>query len=198
MNHAGRMHTTDPVLTRYVEAVHTIVSGTRDPEATASAVESASRELIPPGFSTPTELQREDPSAPYSRNLVYSDPEHRFAVVAMVWPAFRETRIHDHVNWCVVRCLQGTCLETRYSLTDARLAEGFAEVRTTGARIVPAGAVLGLTPPPSSNLHRMANAAWPTAITLHTYGDPGTRARVFDPVTRKVEIVALRFHNLAP
>lgn len=193
----GRMLTNDPVLTRYVDAVKDIVAGSMDPASTARAVEGACSELIPPGFSTPADLQREDPAVPYTRNLVYSDPQRRFAVVAMVWPAFRETRIHDHVNWCVVKCLQGTCLETSYALTDARMAEGFAEVQTTGARIVPAGAVLGLTPPPSSNLHRMANAAFPTAITLHTYGDPGTRARVFDPVTRKVEIVELRFHNLA-
>jgi|GEM_PF-6253677 predicted metal-dependent enzyme (double-stranded beta helix superfamily) len=195
--HEGRMHTGDAVLGQYVQAVEAIVDRELHAVDTARAIEKANRDLIPHDFQVPRELQVEDSTAPYSRNLVYADPRNRFAVVAMVWPSFRETRVHDHLNWCVVRCLQGTCIETSYAITESRMADGFAEVVTTGARMVPHGAVLGLVPPPDTNLHKMANAAHATAITLHTYGDPGTRARVFDPVSRKVEIVSLRFHNLA-
>ena len=41
----------------------------------------------------------------------------------------------------------------------------------------------------------MANATRECTISLHTYGDPGTKARVFDPATGRVEIVELEFHN---
>lgn len=192
----GTLHTADSTLKRFVEAVHGIVEQDLGVAGTAAAVEAAALEIIPADFTTPEELSRVCEEAPYTRNLVYSDPRKRFAIVAMVWGPFRETRIHDHLSWCVVRCLQGSCFETTYSLLSGAAENGRAEVCAREGRVLSRGASIGITTPPSQNLHRMANAGWPTAITLHIYGDPGTRARVFDPVERTVSIVGLRFHNL--
>lgn len=182
----------------YVEAVDGIVAAGHDPVATTRMVEQAAQNLIPSNYEVPAGLRTEYPSAVYTRNLVYSDPELRFAVVAIVWGSFRESRIHDHMNWCVVRCLAGTCFETSYSIVDDAVCNGRAEVCVSGGRLLQQGGVLGIVPPPRANLHRMANAGWPVLVTLHTYGDPGTRARVFDPVERSIEIVNLQFHNLLP
>lgn len=192
------MHTTDATLSTYVAAVRDLIDADLDAVATARRVEQLNTELIPLDYCVPAELRTEHPGVPYTRNLVYADADHRFAVVVLVWGAFRETRIHDHLNWCVVRCLQGSCFETSFALVEERMSEGHAEVCATGGRTLARGGVMGLVPPPRENMHQLANAGWPTAITLHTYGDPGTRARVFDPVTRKVDIVALQFHNLLP
>jgi predicted metal-dependent enzyme (double-stranded beta helix superfamily) len=57
--------------------------------------------------------------------------------------------------------------------------------------------VMGLLPPPRSNIHRMSNGGRARAVTIHTYGDPGTRARVFDPQSGAVSVVELEFHNSA-
>ena len=59
----------------------------------------------------------------------------------------------------------------------------------------PAGSVIGLTPPPRTNIHKMSNGGHAQAISLHTYGDAGTKARVFAPVAGTFEIVDLEFHN---
>ena len=56
--------------------------------------------------------------------------------------------------------------------------------------------VAALLPPPRSNIHRMANAGRGPTVTIHTYGDPGTRATVFDVKAGTYETIDLRFHNL--
>ena len=58
------------------------------------------------------------------------------------------------------------------------------------------GAVAALLPPPRSNIHRMANAGRGATVTIHTYGDPGTKATVFDLKAGTYETVDLKFHNL--
>ena len=50
--------------------------------------------------------------------------------------------------------------------------------------------------PPKVDIHRMANPTKRTTITIHTYGDPGTRATVFDVKLGTYETVDLKFHNL--
>src|SRR5262249_15665382 len=58
------------------------------------------------------------------------------------------------------------------------------------------GPAAALRPPPRSNIHRMANAVRGCTVTIHTYGDPGTKATVFDIKAGTYESVELKFHNL--
>lgn len=151
-----------------------------------------------PGFRLPEPFRRSCEGACYTRNLVYQDPKKRFTVIALVWGPFQETRVHDHLNWCVVSVLEGRCHTVEYDRLDDESAPARAELAIRGSRVCPAGTTMSLLPPRRSNIHRMSNGARGTAVSLHTYGDPGTKARVFDPALGTVEIVDLEFHNLGP
>jgi predicted metal-dependent enzyme (double-stranded beta helix superfamily) len=185
-------------LEAYVAAVREIVDHGRDPASTASLVAEANRALLPPGIELPPACLRRHPTAPYTRNLVHQDPGRRFSVIAILWGPFQETRIHDHLNWCVMNMLRGRCLAVDYDRLDDESQPGHAELAVRAAMILEPGSVAGLTPPPRTNIHKIANALGSTSVSLHTYGDPGERARVFDPAAGRYEIVDLAFHNLEP
>jgi predicted metal-dependent enzyme (double-stranded beta helix superfamily) len=117
-------------------------------------------------------------------------------VIAILWGPVQETALHDHVNWCVVGVLGGTAHVTNYDRLDDASAAGKADLCVRDSMIAKPGAVAALLPPPRSNIHRMSNAGRAPAVTIHTYGDPGTRATVFDLKAGTYESVELKFHNL--
>jgi predicted metal-dependent enzyme (double-stranded beta helix superfamily) len=117
-------------------------------------------------------------------------------VIAIIWGPYQETAIHDHFNWCVVGVLDGRAHVTNYDRIDDEAAPGKAELRIRDSYVANPGSVAALLPPPRSNIHRMANAGRPPAVTIHTYGDPGTRATTFDIRAGTYEPVDLKFHNL--
>lgn len=87
--------------------------------------------------------------------------EAGLSLIALVWLPGRVTRIHDHLCWCVVHVLQGTVRETRYREQGDRLTTTTALHRGVGSTSL-------LLPP--DDIHRIANDATDTAITLHVYG----------------------------
>lgn len=165
------------------------------PEAVAR-IGNANREILPEDFVLPPEFKVVHPTAAYTRNLVYACPKRKFAVIAILWGPFQETRVHDHLNWCVVKVLEGRAHSTDYERLDDESVPNQADLAIRQSTLVTSGTVTSLLPPPRSNIHKMANAQRKPTITLHTYGDPGTRARVFDPQSGKVEIIDLVFHNV--
>lgn len=190
----SRQQTRD--LDAYVEEIEAIVGDELSAPETVERIVTCNRRLIASGLELPPELKRMHPGAPYTRNLVHKDPENRFAVIAIIWGPFQETLVHDHLNWCVVGVLEGSCLAVDYDRLDDGSQPGHAEIAVRDAYLAPAGTVMGLTPPPSSNVHKMSNSRRDPAISLHTYGDPGTKARIFEPATGRVEVRQLEFHNL--
>ncbi|WP_157253708.1 cysteine dioxygenase family protein [Nonomuraea typhae] len=95
--------------------------------------------------------------------LLHVEPDGTFSIQAIVWPAGRITRIHDHVTWCVFGVIQGVLDEELFTLDgsgDCLVPVG----RSTNAT----GAVNGFAPP--GDIHRVANNAGRTAISIHVYG----------------------------
>lgn len=182
-------------LDAYVREVRRIVDLGLPASETVPRIEEANHGILSGGFRLPDEYRTLATGVPYTRNLVAQCPRHRFSVIAILWGPFQETRVHDHLNWCVVKVLEGLCHAVDYDRLDDESRPGFAELAIRETQLVPAGTVCGLLPPARTNIHKMANATAGTSISLHTYGDPGSRARVFDPASGKVEIVDLQFHN---
>ena len=179
----------------YVAGVEAAVTRDDKAEDTAAEVARLNQELIASGFRLPEEFRNQVAGAPYTRNLVHLDPGKRFAVIAIIWGPFQQTEIHDHLNWGVVSVLEGSCLELEYDRIDDGSDAKYAELSVRAASLADTGTVSALTPPPHSNIHAMSNGMRTAAITLHTYGDLATRARLYDAVTGKVEIRELVFHN---
>ncbi len=187
-----------PALETYISAVRSAVDARVGADETVRRVVAANEVLRSAPFEIPAPLRRIKPGVAYTRNLVHQDLERGFSVIAILWGRFQETRVHDHLNWCVMHMLEGSCMAIDYERLDDEKIPGRAELAIRAAGVLETGGISGLTPPPRSNIHKIANARPEVSISLHTYGDPGTRARVFDPVAGKVEIVDLAFHNLEP
>jgi predicted metal-dependent enzyme (double-stranded beta helix superfamily) len=158
-------------------------------------VAAAKKKLIAnPGALSPA-LRQIHPAAPYTRNLVHHDPRNRFTVIAIIWGPFQDTAIHDHINWCVVGVLEGSAHVTNYDRLDDGSVHGKAELCVRDSFVTNPGAVAALLPPPRSNIHRMANSGRGPTITIHTYGDPGTKATAFDIKAGTYQTIDLLFHN---
>ncbi|MEW9527062.1 cysteine dioxygenase [Microbispora sp. NPDC049125] len=131
---------------------------------------------IPPGVHSGAHPGvQEDPRG----RLLHVEPDGAFSIQAIVWPAGRITRIHDHVTWCVFGVIQGAVDEELFTLGsggDVLVPAG----RTTNAT----GAVTGFAPP--GDIHRVANTGDGTAVTIHVYGTDLSR----------IGSSALRFYDL--
>jgi predicted metal-dependent enzyme (double-stranded beta helix superfamily) len=86
----------------------------------------------------------------YKNLLLYVDPDHHFAINAVVRAPGRTGSVHDHADaWVLYGVLDGSESLERYERVDDRSRPGYAEVRlasvTTGTQgkvdLVPPGAI---------------------------------------------------------
>jgi predicted metal-dependent enzyme (double-stranded beta helix superfamily) len=182
-------------LENYLSEVSAALDAAGPLEQRVALVTAAKKKLIANSGALSPALRRMHPTAPYTRNLVHHDPRRRFTVIAIIWGPYQETAIHDHVNWCVVGVLEGRAHVTNYDRLDDGAVAGRAELCVRDSFVTGPGSVAALLPPPRSNIHRMANSGRAPTITIHTYGDPGTKATAFDIKAGTYETIDLRFHN---
>jgi 3-mercaptopropionate dioxygenase len=183
-------------LDRYLADVSAILDRDAPLKDQVGQIAAAKKRLVTTAGVLSPGLRRIHPTAPYTRNLVHQDPKNRFTVIAIIWGPFQDTAIHDHINWCVVGVLEGSAHVTNYDRLDDGSVAGKAELCIRDSFVTNPGAVAALLPPPKSNIHRMANSGRGPTITIHTYGDPGTKATAFDIKAGTYQTIDLRFHNL--
>ena len=180
---------------RYLADISAILDRETSLKEQVAQIAAAKKKLVSNAAALSPALRRMHPSAPYTRNLVYQDPRNRFTVIAIIWGPFQDTAIHDHINWCVVGVLEGSAHVTNYDRLDDGACEGKAELCIRDSFVANPGSVAALLPPPRSNIHRMANSGRGPTITIHTYGDPGTKATAFDIKAGTYQTIDLLFHN---
>jgi predicted metal-dependent enzyme (double-stranded beta helix superfamily) len=129
---------------------------------TAQLVASALERRLP-SSSILTPQQRAGDPETYKSEVLHSEPDGSFSIVALVWLPGQVTPIHDHVTWCVFGVIQGTECEELFELDQQRT--GLVEA---GYRVNRTGDVSGFAPP--GDIHRVRNAGDLTAISLHIYG----------------------------
>jgi 3-mercaptopropionate dioxygenase len=132
-------------------------------ELVASALE---RHLPSPSILTP-EQRTGDPEA-YKSEVIHSEPDGSFSIVALVWRPGQVTPIHDHVTWCVFGVIQGMESEELFELDE----QGTCLVEA-GNRVNRTGDVSGFAPP--GDIHRVRNGGDRTAISIHIYGTDVSR-----------------------
>lgn len=159
--------TTGQALEGLVAAVRGAIADHRDWSATAADVATALREHGPTASVLPP-AERAGSAERYAAHRLHIEPDGSFSILAMVWRPGQETRIHDHVTWCVFATLQGEPVEDLFALDDAEDA-----LIAGGRRPCPAGTVSGDAPP--GDIHRLCNPHEETAITLHVYGTDVSR-----------------------
>lgn len=133
-----------------------------DSTATLVATELA-RNLPSPDILTADE-RAGDPER-HTQHILHAEPDGSFSIAGLVWRPGQQTRIHDHVAWCVIGVLAGIEHEELYELhgdeTDGHLVQ-------TSARRNMTGSVGGFAPP--GDIHRVRNSGEVTAISIHIYG----------------------------
>jgi predicted metal-dependent enzyme (double-stranded beta helix superfamily) len=129
---------------------------------TARLVASALERHLPSPSILTAEQRTGDPET-YKSDVLHSEPDGSFSIVALVWLPGQVTPIHDHVTWCVFGVIQGTEREELFELDQQR-----TRLLEAGHRVNRTGEVSGFAPP--GDIHRVRNAGDLTAISLHIYG----------------------------
>ena len=129
---------------------------------TAELVASALERHLPSPSILTAEQRAGNPQT-YESEVLHSEPDGSFSIVALVWRPGQVTPIHDHVTWCVFGVIQGVEWEELFELDEQRgsLVEAGYQVNETGE-------VSGFAPP--GDIHRVRNAGDSTAISIHIYG----------------------------
>jgi 3-mercaptopropionate dioxygenase len=129
---------------------------------TAQLVASALERHLPSPSILTSEQRTGDPET-YKSEVLHSEPDGGFSIVALVWLPGQVTPIHDHVTWCVFGVIQGMECEELFELNQRRTC-----LVEAGHRVNRTGEVSGFAPP--GDIHRVRNAGDVTAISIHIYG----------------------------
>jgi predicted metal-dependent enzyme (double-stranded beta helix superfamily) len=97
-------------------------------------------------------------------NLLHSDPDGRFHVLAVVFPEGTSSGIHFHGCWGLIGYLQGGDEECRYR--SVRTDDGTAELEEVTRHVWHQGDVTALLPP-DDGWHRVRNPGPGTGVSVH-------------------------------
>jgi predicted metal-dependent enzyme (double-stranded beta helix superfamily) len=156
-----------PELAALACVVRGAVSERADWADTARLVAAALERHLPSPSILTVEQRNGDPET-YQSEVLYSEPDGSFSIVALVWLPGQVTPIHDHVTWCVFGVIQGMEWEELFELDEQRTC-----LVEAGYRLNQTGAVSGFAPP--GDIHRVRNAGDLTAISIHIYGTDVSR-----------------------
>ena len=160
-----------PAAARELVALASVVRravGERTDWADTARLVAAALERHLPSPSILTAEQRIGDPDTYRSEVLHSEPDGSFSIVALVWRPGQVTPIHDHVTWCVFGVIQGIECEELFELDG----EGTCLVEA-GDRVNRTGAVSGFAPP--GDIHRVRNGGDLTAISIHIYGTDVSR-----------------------
>ena len=154
-------------LARLAAAVRVAVGKRADWADTAQLVASALERHLPSPSILTAQQRTGDPDT-YKSELLHSEPDGSFSIVALVWRPGQVTPIHDHLTWCVFGVIQGMESEELFQLDE----QGTCLVEA-GYNVNRTGAVSGFAPP--GDIHRVRNGGDRTAISIHIYGTDVSR-----------------------
>jgi predicted metal-dependent enzyme (double-stranded beta helix superfamily) len=154
-------------LAALARAVRDAVGRRADWPDTAELVASALERHLPSPNILTVEQRTGDPET-YKSEVIHSEPDGSFSIVALVWRPGQVTPIHDHVTWCVFGVIQGTESEELFELDEESTS-----LVEAGHRMNRTGEVSGFAPP--GDIHRVRNVGDGTAISIHIYGTDVSR-----------------------
>lgn len=152
-----------------------------------SRLMSSDGEWLPRQYRTPIQDS-------YARYMLHRDRTNRFVVLSLVWLPGQSTPIHDHSAWGVMGIMDNALEEVTYERLDDGSREGYAELRETHGRMVGTGSVSYVLPP-YEEVHRIGNPTERATLSVHVYGRDLDEVNVFDPVTKRVSPMRIKYYN---
>ena len=117
----------------------------------------------------------------YARHLLYSDPEGRFCITAMVWTPGQGTPIHDHDgSWGMIGMVEGSLEVVNFHADGEKPGVGEVLLRKEEPHVPTAGAdecVCGC-----ADIHAVQNRFAETAISVHIYARDIEKCLVFEEI----------------
>jgi predicted metal-dependent enzyme (double-stranded beta helix superfamily) len=105
----------------------------------------------------------------YARHLLWSDPQGRFTILALVWTTGQFSPVHAHHTWCAYAVRHGDLAETLFRFDTA---SGQAIPLLTDIRRVGYGC---FARPGFEQIHRLGNPCLERAVSIHVYGVDSVR-----------------------
>ena len=149
-----------------VAAVETALADTRlhSDRQRADAMRPAMAALLVDGDPIPVE-GRHSLAGEAVGNLLYADPDGRFHVLAVVFPAGTSSGVHHHGCWGVIGYLEGGDEETRFA---GPTPDGAEIVLAEASRHVwHQGDITYLLPEEGEGWHRVRNPGPGTGVSVH-------------------------------
>jgi predicted metal-dependent enzyme (double-stranded beta helix superfamily) len=148
-----------PHLALLIDAIDRACADGATADRIVAALEStaARADLLTPAQRTPQKHC-------YARHPIYSDPDGRFTVIAIVWAPGQFSPIHAHHTWCAYAVHENALEETLY---DWHHESATAQPARTELRSPGYGSYshAGL-----DQIHRLGNSGPTPAISIHVYG----------------------------
>ena len=103
----------------------------------------------------------------YDRTVLYSDPDGRFTILALIWSPGAKTPIHGHHAWGTVGvhsgCLGVACYEKHQADNGTVVLEQTRDIQTQ------AGDIASVHPDPEG-IHKIYNDSQGLSVSIHVYG----------------------------
>ncbi len=112
-------------------------------------------------------MYRADPEQGFGVHLIYEEPDHTVAILALSWLPNRGAPPHDHGTWAVVAGVEGPERNEFYERADDRTRPGHARLKKIGEKICGVGDVVAL---PTGTIHSVWNDTDAVSLSLHIYG----------------------------
>lgn len=115
----------------------------------------------------------------YARHVLWTDPQGRFTILALVWTTGQFSPVHAHNTWCAYVVRNGDLAETLFQMDaiTGRAIPLLTEIRHVGYGCFARSGF--------EQIHRLGNACLEPAISVHVYGVDSER--VCSHVNRVVE-----------
>lgn len=166
------------------------------PALLRSIADCKRRLLMTDGVLSEAQMARR-PDRPYTRNLLYKDPQGRYVIVAILWGPCCTSPVHDHRTWGVMGVYQNLVRIVNFERLDDGQRPDHARLEEKEGLLAPRGSV-GYVLPPFEEVHRMENPTRELTLGIHTYGKAVEECTVFDLETGQTRRLPLTFdHDLS-
>jgi predicted metal-dependent enzyme (double-stranded beta helix superfamily) len=112
-------------------------------------------------------MYRADATQGFGVHLIYEEPDHTVAILALSWLPNRGAPPHDHGTWAVVAGVDGPEKNEFFERADDRTRPGHAQLKKVGEKVCGVGDVLAL---PKGMIHSVWNDTDAVTLSLHIYG----------------------------
>jgi len=150
----------DDVLARYEH------DGVVDEAGAVDALQPAMEQFLTRAAELPADARRPNDDGGAIGHLLYADPDERFHIISVVFPAGTTSGAHEHGCWGVIGYVAGLDEETRYRRVDGGDGDEGCVLEEVERVVHEPGTTSRLLPPEEMH-HRVRNPGAEDGVSVH-------------------------------